>query len=148
MEHLYTNIGTLAGSLLIAYVLFRSRTSALLREELDALGKKCVRIEEESEALKKADRLKDIIIADLKAKTDLDSVKSQIAELNKQTAQESAETRLIIVGMIQTATKDLMTGFGRHVEDEREFKQLMSDNFAQVTLVLDNLERRMGVATR
>lgn len=147
MDHLYNNIGTIAGSLLIAYVLFRSRTSGILREEVDALRTKCTRIETDNEDLKKAGHEKDVMIADLRAKTDLEAVKTQVAALQQQLLQEGAETRLTIVGMIQSVSKDIMTGFARHLEADKEFQQKVSDNFALTSSILDDLQRRQAAVS-
>lgn len=138
----YRNIGTLAGTLLIAYVLVRSRTSSILRDELVTTRERCDRIEKENEGLKAEGHTKDVTIADLRARTDLESVKQQIATAHADVAKLITEGNLTIVGMVQTVSKDVMTGFRDHVTEEREFKQRISENLAQVSLVLDNLERR------
>jgi hypothetical protein len=142
------NVASIVGSLLIAYVLVRSRTSSILREERDALRDKCARIEEEDAKLKEEGHAKDVIIADLRAKTDLEVVKAQMTELQRQVAQEAAESRVTIVGMIQSVSKSIMEGFTAHVEKEQEFQQRVSDNFALTATILDDIQRRQAAYPR
>jgi len=150
VEHFLTNvggnIGTVAAILLAGYVLFRSRTPALLKDELSITRARCKRLEEDNTSLKSSDHAKDVMIADLKAKTDLNTITTQIVALQQQIAQESAETKVTIVGMIQSVSKDIMTGFAQHAEEDHEFQQRLSDNFAQVSLILDGIERRIPLS--
>jgi hypothetical protein len=132
-------VAVIVPSALTAYVLFRSRTPALLKDELQVTRERCVRIEAENKDLKAADHAKDIQITELKAKTDLESVKAQMAAIQQQIVQESSDTKLTIVGMIQSVSKDIMTGFAKHSEDDRVFQ-------ARVCGILDRLEVRTGVS--
>lgn len=72
---------SLIATLLTAYVLFRSRTPAILKDELEVTRARCARIEDENKALVKAGHAKDVEIADLKARTDLSEIQRTQREI-------------------------------------------------------------------
>jgi hypothetical protein len=74
-------VGTLAAVLLAAYVLFRSRTPGILKDELEVTRAKCQRLEEDNSTLIAASHQKDVEIADLKAKTDLTDIQKTQREI-------------------------------------------------------------------
>src|SRR5213083_1109443 len=76
-------VGTVAAILLAAYVLFRSRTPKILKEELDATRSKCTRLEAENKDLMLQVHEKDIRIAELVAKTDITDIRKDQQEIMK-----------------------------------------------------------------
>jgi rhodanese-related sulfurtransferase len=68
------SIAAIIASILTAYVLFRSRTPKLLKDELVITRERCQRFEIENKALIEAGHQKDVEIADLKARTDLTEI--------------------------------------------------------------------------
>jgi hypothetical protein len=76
-----TVIAAAIASCLTAYVLFRSRTPAILKDELEVTRARCNRIEEENKALVEAGHKKDVEIADLKARTDLTEIQKTQREI-------------------------------------------------------------------
>lgn len=105
--------------------------------EAHALNLTAVR--ERADAVAKENELKAQRIGVLEARTDLDAVRAQIAEIGKQIAHESSEAQLIIVQTIQQVSKDMMMGFLKHAEEDRQHQQ----RFAQI---LDGLEQRISLA--
>jgi|SRR6185437_10113228 len=75
-------------------------------------------------------------IGELEAKTDLDVVKTQIAEIGQLIARESAESRLQVVQTIQSITKEMMAGFSKHAEEDRAHNE-------RVANILNALEGRI-----
>lgn len=83
----------LFASMLSAYVLFRSKTAALLKDELGVTRERCKRLEEDNQKLTEDSHIKDLVIADLKAKTDLTDIRQSLKEvltLSATTAQTLA----------------------------------------------------------
>ena len=76
-----TVIAAAIASCLTAYVLFRSRTPAILKDELEITRARCNRIEEENKALVEAGHKKDVEIADLKVRTDLTDIQKTQREI-------------------------------------------------------------------
>jgi hypothetical protein len=76
-----TVIAAAIASCLTAYVLFRSRTPAILKDELEVTRARCARIEEENKTLVEAGHKKDVEIADLKARTDLTEIQKTQREI-------------------------------------------------------------------
>ncbi len=67
--------------MLAAYVLFRSRTPRLLKDELEVTRERCTRVETENKGLIEAGHQKDVEIADLKARTDLSEIQKTQREI-------------------------------------------------------------------
>lgn len=76
-----TVIGAALSALLTAYVLWRSRTPAILKDELEVTRARCTRIEDENKLLVEANHKKDVEIADLKARTDLTEIQKTQREI-------------------------------------------------------------------
>jgi septation ring formation regulator EzrA len=77
----WSAFGTVIASLLSAYVLFRSRTPAILKDELVITRERCQRLEKETAKLADENHIKDLVIADLKAKTDLTDIRQTLKEV-------------------------------------------------------------------
>jgi hypothetical protein len=89
----WSAIGTVIASLLTAYVLVRSRTPGILKDELEIIRERCSRIEAENAKLVEDGHIKDLVITDLKAKTDLTDIRQSLREMmaiNSSTAQTLA----------------------------------------------------------
>ena len=87
-------IGTILSSGLTAYVLVRSRTPRLLKDELDVVRQRCLRLEGENKDLVSSNHTKDVEIADLKARTDLSEIQKtqeKILVLCSTTAQHMSD---------------------------------------------------------
>jgi hypothetical protein len=74
-------IATIVASVLTGYVLFRSRTPRLLKDELEITRGRCERIEGENKVLVESNHQKDVEIADLKARTDLTEIQKTQREI-------------------------------------------------------------------
>lgn len=68
-------------TLLTAYVLFRSRTPQILRDELQVTREKSERLEKENKDLVEKGHANDVMIAELKAKTDLTDIRANQHEI-------------------------------------------------------------------
>src|SRR5262245_13270041 len=77
MDHLLTaqNLATVAMTLLMAYVLFRSRTPGILKGELEIQRQKSDRLEKENGDLTASNQQKDVEIAQLKERSDLTEIR-------------------------------------------------------------------------
>lgn len=73
--------GVIAAVLFAAYILFRSRTAEVLRGERDAFQEKCERLVIENTQLVIDSSKKDVIIADLTARTDLTDIRGSLAAI-------------------------------------------------------------------
>lgn len=107
MENIITsqNLATVAMALLMAYVLYRSRTPEILRGELEASRIKCERLEGENEQFKTISHDKDVQIADLKARTDLTDLRQGQAAILKLISKQNAsamETQTCMNQMVTT----------------------------------------------
>src|SRR5207253_3392051 len=84
--NLARSAGTLAAILLAAFVLFRSRTPRLLREELEIIRAKLDRVEAELKETQALGHTKDIQIAELRVKTDVSDLRDTQQETLKMLA--------------------------------------------------------------
>jgi hypothetical protein len=137
------NLPTLAAIALAVYVLARSRTPALLKDELAVTRERCTRFESENGQLKAVSHTQEVTIAELKARTDLDAVRNQLSEAHADVAKQISEGNLLIIGAIQAVSKDIMTGFIQHNEEDRQFQQGVTNSLSRVSSILDQLEKRV-----
>lgn len=75
--------------MLTAFVLIRSRTPKILKDELNITRDKCERLDRDNHNLIKSGHLKDMEIKELKAKTDLQSVMEAQNSMNQQLIHHS-----------------------------------------------------------
>lgn len=101
-----SSITTIAAIVLAIYVLVRSRTPEILRGELQVTREKCDRLENENKDLTVATHIKDIEIADLRAKTDLSDVRKSQTAIFEILSQHSA-THIKILELTHDTTATL-----------------------------------------
>lgn len=82
------------------YVIIRSRTPEILREELVAWREKAERLERDNHNLIKSDHLKDVEIAELKAKTNIEKV-METQELIIQSQQQMMQCFTNLFSMVE-----------------------------------------------
>ncbi len=84
------SVTPLAAFCVVVYVLIRSRTPRLLKDELEIQRAKCERIEKEKHDLEQDNHAKDIEIAALRAKTDVSDIRktqTQLLEMFREHSQ-------------------------------------------------------------
>jgi len=104
-------------------------TNRLYESELKLVRERADRLSEENESKSKR-------IGVLEARTDLDSLRAQLATMEKATAREISEGQLKIVSALQGMTSNIMEGFSKHSAEDHEFQE-------RICTVLEGIENRL-----